>query len=242
MKIHFISDLHLCEEEPATLRAFTDYLAGPAHNANTLYILGDLFEYWAGDDDDTPLIREVVLALTALAESGTELRFMAGNRDFLIGQGFAARCNMRLLPDPSRLVVDGRQLLLTHGDVLCTDDTAYLQYRSQVRDPDWQTAFLARPLEERKTFIESLRARSRAENARKRPDIMDVNHDAVAELLRTNDYPVLIHGHTHRPARHEHLVDGRSCERWVLADWHGQAHYLEWTAGAATARSCAPAA
>jgi UDP-2,3-diacylglucosamine hydrolase len=242
VKIHFISDLHLCEEEPATLRAFTSYLAGPARNADTLYILGDLFEYWAGDDDDTPLIRQVADALSALAESGTALRFMAGNRDFLIGQGFASRCALRLLPDPSRLVVDGRQLLLTHGDVLCTDDTAYLQYRSQVRDPEWQRAFLARPLEERKTFIESLRARSRAENARKRPEIMDVNQDAVAQLLRTNDYPVLIHGHTHRPARHEHVVDDRKCERWVLSDWHGQAHYLEWTAGTATARTCPPPA
>ncbi len=242
MKIHFISDLHLCEEEPATLRAFIDYLAGPARTANTLYILGDLFEYWAGDDDDTPLIRQVSDALSALAASGTALRFMAGNRDFLIGQHFASRCAMRLLPDPSRLVVDGRQVLLTHGDALCTDDTDYLQYRSQVRDPEWQSTFLARPLAERKAFIESLRTRSREANARKRPEIMDVNQDAVAQLLRTNDYPVLIHGHTHRPARHEHLVDGRTCERWVLADWRGQAHYLEWASGSGTARTLAPPA
>lgn len=242
MKIHFISDLHLCEEEPATLRAFTDYLAGPARTANTLYILGDLFEYWAGDDDDTPLIRGVSDALSALAASGTGIRFMAGNRDFLIGEDFASRCGMRLLPDPSRLVVDGRQLLLTHGDVLCTDDADYFQYRSQVRDPDWQKAFLAKPLEERKAFIESLRARSREANARKRPEIMDVNQNAVAQLLRTNGYPVLIHGHTHRPARHEHLVDGRTCERWVLADWAGQAHYLEWTSGMGAARTQPPAA
>ena len=223
------------------MRAFIDYLAGPARTANTLYILGDLFEYWAGDDDDTPLIRQISDALSALAASGTGIRFMAGNRDFLIGQDFASRCGMRLLPDPSRLVVDGRQLLLTHGDALCTDDTDYLQYRSQVRDPEWQKAFLAKPLEQRKAFIESLRARSREANARKRPEIMDVNQDAVAQLLRTNDYPVLIHGHTHRPARHEHFVDGRTCERWVLADWQGQARYLEWTSGTGAARTQPPA-
>lgn len=240
MKIHFISDLHLCEEEPLGLRVFADYLAGPARTASTLYILGDLFEYWAGDDDDTPLINEVSAVLSALASSGTELRFMAGNRDFLIGQGFASRCSMRLLPDPSRLVFDGRQILLTHGDTLCTDDVDYLQYRSQVRDPDWQKAFLSKPLAERKQFIDSLRARSREANARKSPKVMDVNQTAVEHLLRANDYPVLIHGHTHRPAHHEHVVDGHTCERWVLSDWRGQAHYLEWESGSGQARTFTP--
>ena len=237
MRIHFISDLHLCETSSARLQAFIAYLAGPARTADTLYILGDLFEYWAGDDDDSPLIREVAAALAALATAGTGLRFMAGNRDFLIGQDFAARCGMRLLADPSQLVLDGRQLLLTHGDLLCTDDTAYLAYRAKVRDPAWQRDFLAQPLAQRKSFIAALRARSCAENQRKTPAIMDVSDDAVIHLLRSNDCPVLIHGHTHRPARHEYLVDGRLCERWVLADWHDRAHYLEWSGGSGTART-----
>ena len=236
MSVHFIADLHLSEDQAETVHAFCAYLAGPARSAKTLYILGDLFEYWAGDDDDSRLADEVASALSALADSGIAINFIAGNRDFLLGSAFASRCAMRLLPDPSLIEIDGRQLLLTHGDLLCTDDTAYLQYRKQVRDPVWQQAFLNRPLTQRKAFIAELRARSREETAHKSAEIMDVNPDAVSALLRRYDYPVLIHGHTHRPAVHRIDVDGRRCERWVLADWHATAEYLVWEADAGQAR------
>lgn len=237
MRIHFISDLHLSDDQPATMRAFLAYLAGPARTASALYILGDLFEYWAGDDHHTELGQTIADALRALSEHGTAIRFMAGNRDFLVGQQFAAHACMTLLPDPTRLVVDGVRILLTHGDQLCTDDTAYLAYRETVRASGWQRDFLARPVAERVSFIESLRARSRAENASKSRDIMDVNAGTVDEWFRNHDCTVIIHGHTHRPKRHEHEVDGKTCIRWVLPDWDDQAHYMEWRDGEVTPRT-----
>lgn len=223
----FISDLHLAEERPQTTAALLDFLGGVARGVPALYILGDLFEYWAGDDDAaSSLNRELAAALRALATSGTRVYFMAGNRDFLLGAAFAAQAGMALIEDPHPIVLGGRRVLLSHGDALCTDDLAYQTYRRQVRDPAWQAAFLARPLAERKAFIEDLRRRSEAGKKEKTMSIMDVSRSAVEALLRSHDYPTLIHGHTHRPARHEHLVDGRLCERRVLADWHGQARYL----------------
>ncbi len=225
----FISDLHLCEERPATTRAFFAFLEGPAREAGALYILGDLFEYWVGDDDaEAPFNREVSAALAALSANGVEVSLLVGNRDFLLGTRFAERAGLRLLPDPSLVEAEGRPLLLTHGDLLCTDDLAYLAWRAQVRDPAWQRGFLARPLAERKAVVEDLRRRSEAAKQEKSSEIMDVNAAAVADLLREWGYPTLIHGHTHRPARHVHEVDGRSCERWVLADWDEDAPYLEW--------------
>ncbi len=235
----FIADLHLCDERPDTVEVFLSFLRGPAANAGSLWILGDLFEYWAGDDDiDAPLHRRLCDALHALAGRGVAISFMHGNRDFLIGDEFARAAGLRLLPDPFDIVMNGRRLLLSHGDALCTDDHAYQAYRRQVRDPDWQAGFRALPLSERKTIIESLRLRSEAAKQTKPMTIMDVNTDTVVALLRTHCLPTLIHGHTHRPARHEHEVDGRICERWVLADWHddGIAPYLEFTNGQLTPR------
>ncbi len=223
----FISDLHLAEERPDTTAAFLAFLAGPARGVPALYILGDLFEYWAGDDDgDAPLNRRVADALRELAASGSRICFIAGNRDFLLGEAYAAQAGMHLLPDPCLLRIGTREILLSHGDALCVDDVAYQSYRRQVRDPAWQAAFLARPLAERKAFIDSLRSRSEAAKQEKAMAIMDVSAPAVDALLREHGYPTLIHGHTHRPARHQHRVDGRACERWVLADWHGTAPYL----------------
>lgn len=231
MQALFIADLHLAEERPETVEAFLAFLAGPARTAPALYILGDLFEYWAGDDDDAPLSLRVADALHTLAETGTRVHFMAGNRDFLLGPAYAGRAGLILLPDPCVLELDGQRLLLSHGDLLCTDDTAYQAYRRQVRDPAWQAAFLARPLAERKAFIESLRQRSEAGKREKPMAIMDVNRAAVETLLREHGYPILVHGHTHRPARHDLLIDGRPCQRWVLADWHGEARYLAFDGG-----------
>lgn len=223
----FISDLHLGAERPELLTAFETFLAGPARGAAALYILGDLFEYWAGDDDiDTPPNRLVADSLRALADTGTQIHFMPGNRDFLIGEAFAAAAGLTLLPSPSLVTIDGRKLLLCHGDELCTDDVVYQAYRKQVRDPAWLAGFLARPLAERKAFIESLRQRSEMDKQDKAASIMDVNPAAVEDTLRQHGYPDLIHGHTHRPACHRHAIDGHTCTRWVLADWPNAHPYL----------------
>lgn len=224
----FISDLHLCEDRPDIVRAFETFMLGPARDAQALYVLGDLFEYWAGDDDDAPLGTVVADAFSALAAGGTRIYFVAGNRDFLVGPGYAARASFEILPDPSLITLDGQRFVISHGDALCTDDIVYQTYREQFRTPAWQQAFVARPLADRKQLIAAMRQQSMAAKQEKDATIMDVNAQAVAVLLREYGYPTLIHGHTHRPARHVHEVDGHLCERWVLADWDRQAAYLEW--------------
>lgn len=216
----FISDLHLCAEHPHSLQAFLDFIQHRAPTAGALYILGDLFEYWAGDDDlDDPFHQRVIHALQTLSRRGTRVYLMHGNRDLLMGRALEQASGATLLPDPTLLELYGTPTLLTHGDTLCTDDIAYQTYRSQVHDAAWQQQFLAQPLAQRKAFIEQLRARSESEKQTKSSDIMDVNDAAVADLLRTHNYPRLIHGHTHRTRRHLHTVDGHHCERWVLGDW-----------------------
>lgn len=238
----FISDLHLSEERPETTRAFMAFVAGPAQGAGELYILGDLLEYWAGDDDvDAPLATSVCAALAGLADQGVDVFFMGGNRDFLVGEGFAARARFTLMADPSEISLGGRRVLLSHGDALCTDDVGYQAYRRQVRDPQWLQGFLSQPLAERKAFIDNLRKRSALAKQEKSAGIMDVNREAVESLLRAHDHPLLIHGHTHRPARHLHVVDGIECERWVLADWDDSARYLEWDGSALSAHRLLPA-
>ena len=219
-----VSDLHLSVDRPDTSAAFIGLLAGPARDAAALFILGDLFDYWIGDDDlDAPAVRPVVDALAALSASGTKVSFMHGNRDFLVGDRFAAATGVQLLPDPLRLDLDGVPTLLMHGDTLCTGDTAYNGFRAMVRAPAWQQAFLARPLADRRAEAQRLRLLSEQEKAAKPADIMDVTPDEVLRVLREHGYPRLVHGHTHRPARHVHPVDGRACERWVLPDWQASA-------------------
>jgi UDP-2,3-diacylglucosamine hydrolase len=221
MAVLLISDLHLSETRPGISRLFFDFLRGRAVQASDLWILGDLFEYWAGDDDvGDPFNAQVVSALAQCARGGTRIRVMHGNRDFLMGPGFEAASGAKLVDDPYTAFVSGRTTLLTHGDTLCTDDKEYQAFRRQVRAKDWQDRFLAQSLAERRKQIEALREHSETEKARKPAQIMDVNPKAVESLLRAHAYPRLIHGHTHRTARHEHLVDGRTCERWVLPDWY----------------------
>ncbi|HEY8119525.1 MAG TPA: UDP-2,3-diacylglucosamine diphosphatase [Methylophilaceae bacterium] len=224
----FISDLHLCPSRPHITGQFIAFLQTTAPKAEALYILGDLFEYWAGDDDVDDLHHQaVILALRALAERGTQIYFMHGNRDFLLGQGFAKAAGLTILPDPTLFNLYSKRVLLSHGDALCTDDVDYQAFRRQVRDPDWQEAFLQKPLTARKAQIETLRMRSEQEKSYKSESIMDVNVSAVAEIMRSYDYPeILIHGHTHRPARHQLEVDGHACERWVLGDWYEQGSCL----------------
>ena len=217
----FISDLHLSEDRPEINRLFSDFLKGRARAASALYILGDLFEYWAGDDDcDDAFNAGIVRALADLAATGVKVNFMHGNRDFLAHDEFARRAGLNLLTDPTRVNLFGTATVLMHGDTLCTDDHEYMVFREKIRSDAWARDFLAKSLAERKTIIGGLRRQSEQEKRAKAASIMDVSGGAVDTLLRAEGYPRLIHGHTHRPARHEHRVDGHLCERWVLADWY----------------------
>lgn len=221
-----ISDLHLCDSRPAITAQFLGFLQQQASQAEALYILGDFFEYWAGDDD-LAQHQPIIQALHTLSEQGTRLYFMHGNRDFLIGEAFAAAAGLALLPDPTLVTLYGKRVLLSHGDALCTDDIAYQAFRRQVRAPAWQQTFLQQPLPARKAQIEALRQRSEHEKSGKEESIMDVNAEAVTALLREYDYPeLLIHGHTHRPALHTLEVDGHRTDRWVLGDWYEQGSCL----------------
>jgi UDP-2,3-diacylglucosamine hydrolase len=223
----FVSDLHLCESRPQINQVFFEFLRGPARAAESLYILGDLFEYWAGDDDlDDPFNASVVSKLAELSRAGITVNIMHGNRDFLFGEAFAEACGARLISDPCVAQLGGISTLLLHGDTLCTDDTEYQRFRAEVRTLDWRQGFLSLPLAQRKQQIAAMRERSELEKQRKVPAVMDVNRGAVEQVLRDHGYPRLIHGHTHRPAHHEFLLDGRRCERWVLADWYRSGSFL----------------
>jgi len=223
----FISDLHLGADHTGGMAAFRRFIAEAAPQAEALYILGDLFEYWAGDDDlDDESHARVIAALRSLAQHGARVYLLHGNRDLLMGEALADACHATLLHDPALIDLYGTPTLLSHGDMLCTGDTEYQRYRAQVHDADFQRQFLARPLAERKAYIEQLRSRSTLEKQGKDSAIMDVDETAVATLLREYRYPRLIHGHTHRPGRHGHIVDGHRCERWVLGDWHQQGSAL----------------
>lgn len=222
----FISDTHLCPTRPAINQVFFDFLRGPAAQAQALYILGDLFEYWAGDDDDDPFNASVLMGLRELADRGVALYLMHGNRDFLIGKRFVSACRAKLLPDATMVDLYGTPTLLMHGDTLCTDDVRYLEFRAKVRSPEWQQQFLAQTLAQRKQVIADLRSENAAEKKLKTEEIMDATAAGIEAALRAHAYPRLIHGHTHRPALHQHLVDGNKCERWVLADWYTSGSYL----------------
>lgn len=237
--ILFISDLHLHPSRPAITELFHGFAAGPAGSAEALYILGDLFDHWAGDDDCAePANAEVCTALRRLGERGTAVYFMSGNRDLLVDRGFAAASGATLIDEPQVVDIAGSGTLLLHGDILCTDDTEYQRYRATVRDPLFRQSFLAKPLTERKAFIGGLRERSESEKRTKAAEIMDVNADAIAAAFRRHGVARMIHGHTHRQARHVHTVDGRPCERWVLGDWRDDVgNYLECMSGGWSFRS-----
>ncbi len=223
----FISDLHLTRERPLAALLLRRFLSEAAPSAAALYILGDFFEAWVGDDDlSEPFHADIAEALRTLSGHGTQVAFLPGNRDFLVGEAFARAAGLTLLPDPTHLDLFGVPTLLTHGDAFCTDDAAYQAFRAQVRGAAWQQAFLARPLAERRALARELRERSEQAKAGKKPEIMDVNAAAVERAFCESQVDRIIHGHTHRPARHEHLVDGRPRERWVLADWYDTGAYL----------------
>ncbi len=223
----FISDLHLSACHPQSMAAFLHFTATIAPQAEALYILGDLFEYWAGDDDlHDPFHQKVIRGLRSLSAQNTRVFIMRGNRDLLMGEAFAFACGATLLPDPLLIDLYGAPTLLSHGDMLCTDDIEYQNFRKQVHSGEFQRKFLAKPLAERRVYIEQLRLLSNQEKQSKDAAIMDVNEYAVTCLLREYHYPRLIHGHTHRQNRHEHPVDEHLCERWVLGDWNPHANAL----------------
>jgi UDP-2,3-diacylglucosamine hydrolase len=228
MSTLFISDLHLDPARPHIVDLFTRFIAGEARHAKALYILGDLFESWIGDDDDSPLAQQVGQALSALNHSGVPVFFMHGNRDFLLGQDYAQRAGITLLDDPTVVEFNGKRTLLMHGDTLCTDDAAYQEFRRVVRNPDWQKQFRARSLSERHAFAAQARAESVKHTAGAKPEIMDVNQGAVLAAMRKHGVRTLIHGHTHRPATHRFEFDGQSAERIVLGDWYEQSSVLTW--------------
>jgi len=222
----FVSDVHLGAESAAAIGQFLEFLRAHAARAETLYILGDLFESWVGDDDRSDAAQQVCAALLELTGSGVPCFVLHGNRDFLLGAGFEARSGCRLLADPVVAELDGERLLITHGDALCTDDHSYQELRSIVRRPDLQRRFLALPLAHREILADEVRAGSRRHTARTVPTIMDVNGEAVERAFRAARVRRMIHGHTHRPGVHDLSVDGASVQRIVLGAWYEQGSYL----------------
>ena len=228
MTVLFISDLHLDAERPEAIDSFVEFIARDAINAERLFILGDLFEAWVGDDDDDARLMPVLDALASLSAYEVPCYVMHGNRDFLLGEEFAKRSNCKLLSDFVTVDIYGEPMLLTHGDLLCTDDTAYMKLRTTVRDAAWQQAFLNKSLQERRNIAASLRAQSKTETAIKASDIMDVNQATVEQTMRSHGVQYLIHGHTHRPSVHRFELDGRPAARIVLGDWYEQGTILQW--------------
>jgi UDP-2,3-diacylglucosamine hydrolase len=226
----FIADLHLQTEEPAITAGFLRFLAGTAREADALYILGDLFEAWIGDDDPNPLHRQIAAALKALAESGVPVYFIHGNRDFLLGQRFARESGMRLLPEEKVLELYGKRLLILHGDTLCTDDAGYQAFRAKVHQPWLQKLFLALPLFIRMRIAAKMRAGSKSANRTKSQAIMDVNPQAVVKVMEKHQVQHLIHGHTHRPDIHALTANGKPACRYVLGAWHSEGSMVKVTA------------
>ena len=224
----FISDLHLHAERPDGIEQFLRFMRTDARTASALYILGDLFEAWIGDDDTDPGNAPIIAALADLRRENVPCYLMHGNRDFLIGKRFEAATGCVLLDDWHVIEIAGRRAVLTHGDLLCTDDTAYQDLRRTVRDPAWQREFLAKSLDERRKIVNGLRERSKTETAAKPSEIMDVNQAAVEAALQQHGVSILLHGHTHRPAVHEFLVDGAPATRIVLGDWYDSGSVLRW--------------
>jgi len=238
----FASDVHLDERDPLTADAFFETLAREARGASHLFLLGDLFEAWVGDDDPSPLGERLARALAALDSEGVRVYLMRGNRDFLLdvpvpdpapgpiagreraqAAPFSARSRATMLDDPCPVRLFGTAALLSHGDALCTDDADYQAFRAQSRDPRWQRMFLSRPLGERMAVARALRERSEVEKSAKADYLMDVNPTEVQRTMREAGVTLLIHGHTHRPACHRMQLDRASAVRWVLPDWDGRA-------------------
>jgi len=223
----FISDLHLAPERPDIINLFIDFLNNQAAQAESLYILGDLVEYWLGDDDNALGLSQAFDAMKQLADKGLKIYLMHGNRDFLMGEKLAARCGCKLIHEPYLANFNDTPVLLLHGDILCTDDLRYQELRLMLRDPAWQADFLSKPLAEREQMALALRKQSKEETQLKSTDIMDVNEDAVKQAFLENQVSLMIHGHTHRPNEHSSTINNKPVKRIVLGDWYSQGSVLE---------------
>jgi UDP-2,3-diacylglucosamine hydrolase len=224
----FVSDLHLEAERPDIARQFHDFLETEAISADALYILGDLFESWVGDDDPNAHYAEAKKTLRWLADGGVPVYLMHGNRDFMIGKRFANETGVTLLADPHVTSMHGSKVLLSHGDVMCTDDVEYQSARTMTRNPEWQSMMLAKPLAERQAFAAQARAASRERGKTLSDDIADVNQGAVEQMFRQHAVRTMLHGHTHRPAVHRFELDGEEVTRIVLGDWYDQGSVVRW--------------
>ncbi len=224
--IVFISDLHLAPERPEIIDLFLKFSDDIAASADKLYILGDFLEYWLGDDDPAPALQPVFDRLAALSDQKTDVYFMHGNRDFLIGKKFAERCQLTLLDEPHITDIQNRRALLMHGDTLCTDDVEYQKFRTMVRNKQWQQDILSKSLEERIAIAKNMREASRESTAGKEEYIMDVNQQETDKTFIENNVDLLIHGHTHRPMIHKKTVNNIETTRIVLGDWYKTGSYL----------------
>lgn len=223
----FISDLHLDESRPEVTRAFYNFLETRAKACEALYILGDFFEAWIGDDEDSDLSREVVAHLKQLTDSGVKLFIMHGNRDFLLGKLFCRQTGATLLNDPSTITLGEQNVLLMHGDSLCTKDIEYMKFREQARSSTWQDQLLSQPLEVRRALVAQMRAQSQAMNSNKSDDIMDVTPDEVVKAMESAATNTFIHGHTHRPGIHDLTINQQAAKRFVLGDWESHLWFIE---------------
>ena len=225
--IVFISDLHLMPERPETMDLFIRFVNDIASKADTLYILGDFLEVWWGDDDPATGYLAVFKCLTELSSKhGTKVYLMHGNRDFMIGEALADRCHFEIIQDPHKISIQGRDILLMHGDTLCIDDVEYQKFRQMVRNPLWQQQALSKTLEERFQLAKNIRENSKQSTTGKDEYIMDVNQEETEKVFIENDIDLIIHGHTHRPAIHKRTINGRDTTRAVLGDWHDSGSYL----------------
>ena len=224
----FISDLHLEADRPDIGKQFLQFLQTEASEADDLYILGDLFEAWVGDDDPNTHYFSIKRALRKLTDGGIPIYFMHGNRDFMVGKGFANETGVKILEDPYKVTMYGQQTLLSHGDMLCIDDVQYQRVRKMVRDPDWQASMLAKPLKERLRIAREARRQSMEQTINKSLEIMDVNQDEVKRVIREHNVDILLHGHTHRPDVHTVDLGNRKAKRIVLGDWYEQGSVVRW--------------
>jgi UDP-2,3-diacylglucosamine hydrolase len=222
MKPRFISDIHLSENNPHLTDAFKAFLNESKKTCTHLFILGDLFEIWIGDDDDSSFIQDIKKAIIQFTTDGPETFLMHGNRDFLLGENFANEVGISLLPDPYTLDINGLKVILSHGDFLCTDDIDYINFRNQVRSKDWQNDFLSKSIEERKQIAQSLRSDSKKATSNKSLEITDVNLETINNFIQKNKPDIFIHGHTHRPKIHKHNLT----KRVVLGDWDNYGWYF----------------
>ena len=228
MTITFISDLHISETQPEIANQFIDFLENHAQDCDALYILGDLFEYWIGDDNPNPYYKNIILYLNKYTNNGTPTYFMHGNRDFLIGEKFSKDTGIEILQDPSIIKINEERVLISHGDIFCTDDHEYQATRKLTRDPKWQTMMLGKSIAEREKFALEARIKSKKYTKYLPEDITDINQNEIIKTFKNNNINKILHGHTHRPAIHNIVINKVTHQRIVLGDWYEQGSILEW--------------